>query len=62
MKISRFLLEERKLKMRYEFDESGREKTEICAEEESWIIWISLKEYLEKEMDQSVQSSCESFY
>ena len=48
------MLEEGQLKIRYEFDESGREKTELCIEEEYCVTWISLKEYLEKEMDQSV--------
>ena len=48
------LLEERNLKIRYEFEESGRKKIKICVEEGSCvIIWTSLKEHLEKEIDQS---------
>ena len=41
----------------YEFDESGRKKTEICVEERSCITWISLKEFLENEMDQLVHEN-----
>lgn len=42
------LLEERNLKIRYEFEESGRKKIKICIEEGSCVIWTSLKRIFRK--------------
>ena len=47
------LLEEKKLKMSMNLM-NLEERKQTCDEGESWIIWISPKQYLEKEMDQSV--------
>ena len=47
------LLEEKKLKMSTNLM-NLEERKQTCDEGESWIIMISPKQYLEKEMDQSV--------